>query len=66
VISLIEQLRKAGAEVFWHDELVKSWNGQESTSISADFDLAIIATPHEYLELSTLKDVPILDTRSSI
>jgi UDP-N-acetyl-D-glucosamine dehydrogenase len=66
VISLIEQLRKSGAEVFWHDELVKSWNGQESTPISSDFDLAIIATPHDYLELSALKDVPILNTRSSI
>jgi UDP-N-acetyl-D-glucosamine dehydrogenase len=66
VISLIEQLRKAGAEVFWHDELVKSWNGQESTPISSDFDLAIIATPHDYLGLSDLKDVPILNTRSSI
>jgi UDP-N-acetyl-D-glucosamine dehydrogenase len=66
VISLIEQLQKSGAEVFWHDELVKSWNGQESTPISSDFDLAIIATPHDYLELSALKDVPILNTRSSI
>jgi UDP-N-acetyl-D-glucosamine dehydrogenase len=66
VISLVEQLRKSGAEVFWHDELVKSWNGQESTPISSDFDLAIIATPHDYLELSALKDVPILNTRSSI
>ena len=66
VISLIEQLRKAGAEVSWHDELVKKWNGQESTPISAGFDLAIITTPHDYLELSALKDVPILNTRSSI
>ena len=66
VISLIEQLQKAGAEVSWHDELVKSWNGQESTPISAGFDLAIIATPHDYLELSALKNVPILNTRSSI
>ncbi len=66
VISLIEQLRKAGADVFWHDELVNSWNGQESTPITAGFDLAIIATPHDYLELSALKDVPILNTRSSI
>ena len=66
VISLIEQLLKAGADVFWHDELVNSWNGQESTPITAGFDLAIIATPHDYLELSALKDVPILNTRSSI
>ena len=66
VISLIEQLQKAGAEVSWHDDLVKDWNGQESTPISPGFDLAIIATPHDYLELSALKDVPILNTRSSI
>ena len=66
VISLIEQLRKSGAEVFWHDDLVKSWNGEETTPISSDFDLAIIATPHAYLELSALKDVPILNTRSSV
>lgn len=66
VISLIEQLRKTGANVYWHDELVKSWNGEQTTPIGADFDLAIIATPHEYLELSALKDVPILNTRSSI
>ena len=66
VISLIEQLLKAGADVFWHDELVNSWNGQESTPITAGFDLAIIATPHDYLELSALKNVPILNTRSSI
>jgi UDP-N-acetyl-D-glucosamine dehydrogenase len=66
VITLIEQLQKAGAEVFWHDALVKSWNSQESTPISDGFDLAIIATPHDYLDLSALKDVPILNTRSSI
>jgi len=66
VISLIEQLQKAGAEVSWHDDLVNGWNGQESTTISAGFDLAIIATPHDYLELSALKNVPILNTRSSI
>ena len=66
VISLIEQLRKAGADVSWHDDLVKSWNGEETTPISSDFDLAILATPHNYLELSALKDVPILNTRSSI
>ena len=66
VISLIEQLRRAGAEVFWHDELVKGWKGEITTPISSDFDLAIIATPHNYLELSALKDVPILNTRSSI
>jgi UDP-N-acetyl-D-glucosamine dehydrogenase len=66
VISLIEQLRKAGADVYWHDDLVRSWNGEETTPISSGFDLAIIATPHNYLDLPALKNVPILNTRSSI
>jgi UDP-N-acetyl-D-glucosamine dehydrogenase len=66
VESLIAGLRKKGALVFWHDDLVKNWNGEESVSLSQDYDLAIIATPHDYLALGTLGHVPILDTRGSI
>jgi hypothetical protein len=45
---------------------VKEWNGDKSVALSSDFDLAILATPHDYLDLSILGDVPILNTRSSI
>jgi len=66
VEALILGLKNKGAKVTWHDDLVKEWNGDKSVALSSDFDLAILATPHDYLDLSILGDVPILNTRSSI
>lgn len=66
VESLISILRENEAQVFWHDGLVKQWKGESSTELSDNFDLAVIATPHDYLDLSVLGNVPILDTRGSI
>jgi UDP-N-acetyl-D-glucosamine dehydrogenase len=66
VEALILGLREKNAQVFWHDELVKVWNGEESTPISSNFDLAIIATHHDYFDLTKLGNVPILNTRESV
>ena len=66
VEALISGLKEKGAQVSWNDELVKEWNGEKSVTLSSDFDLAIIATPHDYLDLSKLGNVPILNTRGSI
>ena len=66
VKSLIAGLKQKGAQVFWHDDLVKEWNGEKSVELSSDFDLAIIATPHDYLDLTKLGNVSILNTRGSI
>ena len=66
VEELIRGLVKKGAETSWHDDLVKEWNGEKSVAISNNFDLAIIATPHDYLDLRELGSVPVLNTRSSI
>jgi UDP-N-acetyl-D-glucosamine dehydrogenase len=66
VEELIHGLVKKGAEVSWHDDLVKEWNGNKSVALSNNFDLAILATPHDYIDLTKLGSVPILDTRSSI
>lgn len=66
VKPLIDLLKEKKASVFWHDDLVKTWNGEVSTQISSDFDLAILATSHDYLNLSALRNVPILDTRGSV
>lgn len=62
---LISGLRRSGAVVSWHDELVKSWNGERSVALGSGFDLAILATPHDYLDLSLLGNVPLLNTRGS-
>ena len=65
VKSLITGLKEKGAQVFWHDDLVKEWNGEKSVNLSSNFDLAIIATPHKNLDLTKLGSVPILNTRES-
>jgi UDP-N-acetyl-D-glucosamine dehydrogenase len=66
VETLIFGLKQKGAQVSWHDNLVKVWNSEESVALSSAFDLAIIATPHDYLDLTKLGNVPILNTRGSI
>ena len=66
VKALISGLKNKGAQVYWHDDLVKEWNGEKSVTLSSDFDLAIIATPHDYLDLTKLGNMPILNTRGSI
>ena len=66
VSALINGFREKGAQVSWHDDLVKEWNGEKSVPLSSDFDLVIIATPHDYLDLTKLGNVPILNTRGSV
>ena len=63
---LIAGLKQKGAQVSWHDDLVKDWNGEKSVALSNKYDLAILATPHDYLDLAKLGDAPILNTRGSI
>jgi UDP-N-acetyl-D-glucosamine dehydrogenase len=65
VNALINGLEKSGASVSWHDDLVKTWNNQSSVPISDQYDLAIIATPHDYIQLGKLGNTPILNTRGS-
>ena len=66
VEAFILGLKNKGAQVSWHDDLVKEWNGEKSVALSDEYDLAILATPHDYLDLTKLGDVPILNTRGSI
>jgi len=66
VKALITGLQQKGAIVSWHDDLVKEWDGNKSVELSDNFDLAILATPHDYLDLTKLGNVPVLNTRSSI
>ncbi|ASY13792.1 UDP-N-acetyl-D-glucosamine dehydrogenase [Candidatus Nanopelagicus hibericus] len=66
VFNLISALRNKGAQVSWHDDLVKKFNGEESTQLSNNFDLAIIATAHDYLDWSKIGNLPIITSRSSL
>ena len=65
VATLITGLEKSGASVSWHDDLVKTWNNQSSVPITDQYDLVIIATPHDHIQLGNLGNTPILNTRGS-
>jgi UDP-N-acetyl-D-glucosamine dehydrogenase len=62
-LDLIKALRNEGADVSWHDEIVKEWLGEKSSKLSADYDLVILANPHTGTDLSQIGTVRILDTR---
>jgi UDP-N-acetyl-D-glucosamine dehydrogenase len=61
-LKIIEKLRNKGAKVMWHDDLVKTFEDQQSVPITSKFDLAILATVHDYIDISLLGVTKILDT----
>ena len=63
-IELIKELRGLGAEVNWHDDLVKVWRGTLSSPINNNCDLIIVNSLHDYLDLSKFSDVPILSAKN--
>ena len=66
VRALIRELEDMGANVSWHDDLVKEWRDQKSVPLSRNFDLAILATPHDYIDLTKIGSTPLLDTRGVV
>ena len=66
VEALIFGLRAEGAQVFWHDDLVVEWNDEKSSPLDQGYDLAILATAHDYLNLKQIGGTPLINTRGSI
>jgi UDP-N-acetyl-D-glucosamine dehydrogenase len=58
----VESLKEFGAEVSWHDPLVSSWNGQSSSSVAGEYDLAVVLVAHSNLSMSGWKGGPIFTT----
>ncbi|MFM1951251.1 MAG: hypothetical protein RJA33_45 [Actinomycetota bacterium] len=50
---VIEELRKRGAVVAWHDEVVGSWNSESSSPLSGA-DIAIVVTKHDVVKASDI------------
>jgi UDP-N-acetyl-D-glucosamine dehydrogenase len=61
--GLISELRSKGAEVAWHDDLVKEWNGEKSAPLSPNYDLVVLVNPHIGTDLSVLNSAKVLNTR---
>ena len=52
--SIIDLLRQAGATVTWHDPLVGSWRGEESSDLGAP-DVAVVVTKHDVVSVADIK-----------
>ena len=51
---VISELQKRGADVSWHDPVVKNWNGQSSCDLKG-FDAAIVVTKHDVVSEADIK-----------
>ena len=52
--AVIDLLREQGATVTWHDDLVRSWRGETSSSL-AGADIALIVTKHDGVDVAAIK-----------
>jgi UDP-N-acetyl-D-glucosamine dehydrogenase len=52
--AVIDLLREQGANVVWHDDLVGSWRGEDSTPLVA-FDIAVVVTKHNGVSEAAIK-----------
>ena len=51
---VIEELKKLGADISWHDPVVGTWNGQTSCELKG-FDIAIVVTNHDAVNEAAIK-----------
>ena len=63
---VIDELRKRGADVTWHDDVVGSWRGESSAALSGD--IAIVVTLHASVDVvKVLASAPyVFDTTGKI
>jgi UDP-N-acetyl-D-glucosamine dehydrogenase len=52
--TIIDLLRQAGATVTWHDPLVGSWRGEESSDLGV-CDVAVVVTKHDVVSVADIK-----------
>ena len=64
---VIEHLRKRGAVVSWHDDVVGSWNGEKSSPLSGA-DVTVVVTKHDGVkERDILASAPyVFDTTGKV
>ena len=64
---VIVELKKAGAEVSWHDPVVKSWHGAQSSDLGGS-EIAIVVTMHDVVSAAAvLASAPyVFDTTGKV
>jgi UDP-N-acetyl-D-glucosamine dehydrogenase len=64
---VIEELKKAGAVVTWHDPVVKSWQGADSSDLGGS-EIAVVVTMHDVVSVdAVLASAPyVFDTTGKV
>lgn len=62
----IHHLKQAGAKVSWHDPIVDQWNGEQSSPVNGDYDLAVVLVAHSSLDMKDWKRGPIFSANSNL
>jgi UDP-N-acetyl-D-glucosamine dehydrogenase len=64
---VIEELKKAGAVVTWHDPVVKSWHGVDSSDLGGS-EIAVVVTMHDAVSAdAVLASAPyVFDTTGKV
>jgi UDP-N-acetyl-D-glucosamine dehydrogenase len=67
-LDLVDHLETLGAQVAWHDPLVRDWRGEQSVDLTWNCDIAILVTKHPEMHFDELitRGVTILDCTNSI
>lgn len=60
-LELIDNLRKLGATVYWHDPVVLKYKDELSSPLMKDIDLGLIVTPHNIIDFSPWHNLNVLD-----
>ena len=68
VSELRDYLKSQGAEVGWHDPLVRIWEGSQPVDLTWECDVVILATKQPGMDFEQLltRDIPVLDCTNSI
>jgi UDP-N-acetyl-D-glucosamine dehydrogenase len=68
VSELLDHLKAQGANVAWHDPLVRLWRGTKPVDLHWECDVAILATNQPGMNVTQImeKGVPILDCTNSL
>jgi UDP-N-acetyl-D-glucosamine dehydrogenase len=64
---VIDELRRRGADVTWHDDVVGSWRGEKSSPL-AGAEIAIVVTLHSVVDVAgVMKSAPyVFDTTGKV
>jgi UDP-N-acetyl-D-glucosamine dehydrogenase len=64
--EVVDELSRRGVDVKWHDSLVSGWKGEVSSSVTGDYDFALVLAAHDALDLGGWNGAPIFSVRSNL